>query len=127
MKQCHDNSTPNRASYDAENQFHGSDGPSFDETIAGRAQPGLPMHRLEHELDHYFRETQRLVEYLTRCIDRLKYLRREDVQAFENSRRYFRDGIGEDLLRVWEVRMQVMLGMLRDMQMEGFEESPIII
>jgi hypothetical protein len=119
--------TLNRTYYDTENEFHGMHAPPLDENIAGRALPGTLIPRSEHQLDHYFQEIQRLVEYLTRCIDRLKYLRRDEVHMFENSRRYFQDGTGENPLRAWEVRIHAILGMLRDIQEEASHDSHLIV
>lgn len=121
MEQGNINNIQNRTSYDMENEFHGHDGPPFDSNIAGRSPPGTLLPRNEHQLDHYFQEIERIVEYLTRCVDRLKYLRLEGVEMFENSRRHFQDGTGEDPLRAWEVRIHSMLGMLRDIREESSE------
>jgi hypothetical protein len=55
---------------------------------------------------------------MARSVDRLKYLRDEDVDAFEDTRRYHRSGTGEDPLRAWEMNIHAMLGMLRDIREE---------
>lgn len=57
-----------------------------------------------------------MVDYLARCVNRLKYLRHEDVDVFEDARRYHRSGTGEDPLRAWELNMHAMMGMLRDIR-----------
>ena len=112
----------NKIAQEIESEFPGHEGPSFDSCIACRAAPGTLRPRLERQssaLDHYFQEIERSVEYLTRCVDRLKYLREEDVGVFDDARKYHRDGAGEEPLRAWEVRMLAMVGMLRDIQVES--------
>ena len=107
---------------DIESEFHGHEGPPFDSCIACRAAPGTLRPRLERQssaLDHYFQEIERTVEYLTRCVDRLKYLREENVGVFDDARKYHQDRAGEEPLRGWEVRMLAMVGMLRDIQVES--------
>jgi hypothetical protein len=107
--------------YEIESEFHGHDGPSFDSNIAGRTPPGTLQPRLTRQaghLDHYFQEIQRVMDYLAGCVDRLKYLKREDIDVFEDARRHHRDLTGEDPLRGWEVRMHAMMGMLRDIRDE---------
>jgi hypothetical protein len=59
-----------------------------------------------------------VVDHLTRSVDRLKYLRHEDVDGFNDARRHHRSGIGEDQLRAWELNMHAMVGMLRDIREE---------
>jgi hypothetical protein len=123
MDQDNDNGFPERAKYEAENQFHGHDGPLFDSNIAGRASPGTLVPRNEHQLDYYFQEIERIVEYLTRCVVWLKYLRHEDMEKFENSRKHFRNGTGEDPLRTWEVRIHSLMGILRDIRDKNSHEA----
>lgn len=59
-----------------------------------------------------------MVDYLTRSVDRLRYLRLEDVDLFDDARRYHRSGTGEDPLRAWELNLHAMVGMLRDIREE---------
>ena len=109
--------------HESESEFHGHDGPPFDSQIPSRAPPGTLQPLLEGRLshfDHYFHEVQRIVDHLARSVDRLKYLRDEDVDAFEDTRKYHRSGTGEDPLRAWEMNIHAMLGMLRDIR----EEDP---
>jgi hypothetical protein len=108
--------------HESESEFHGHDGPLFDSQIPGRAPPGTFQPRLERRLCHfdlYFQEIQRVVDYLIRSVDRLRYLRQEDVNLFEDARRYHRSGTGEDPLRAWELNLHAMVRMLRDIQEEA--------
>ncbi|KAN0096370.1 hypothetical protein V8E51_015175 [Hyaloscypha variabilis] len=129
MKQDNSNNNASKTVHEIESEFHGHEGPSYDSCIAGRASPGTLRPRQQGQssaLDHYFQEIQRVVEYLTRCVDRLKYLREEDVCVFEDARRYHREGTGEDPLRAWEVRTLVMVGMLRDIQDEALQDPRLV-
>jgi len=122
MAQNNTNNNASKTVHEIESEFHGHEGPSFDSNIACRASSGTLRPRPEGQssaLDHYFQEIQRVVEYLTRCVDRLKYLREEDMDVFEDARRHHRNGSGEDPLRAWEVRTLAMVGMLRDIQDEA--------
>jgi hypothetical protein len=108
--------------HESESEFHGHDGPPFDSQIPSRAQPDTLQPRLERRLCHfdlYFQEIQRMVDYLTRSVDRLRYLRQEDVDLFEDARRYHRSGTGEDPLRAWKLNLHAMVGMLRDIREEA--------
>ena len=119
MSQNNTNNNESKTVHEIESEFHGHEGPPFDSNIACRASPGTLRPRPEGQssaLDHYFQEIQRVVEYLTRCVDRLKYLREEDMDVFEGARRHHRDGSGEDPLRAWEVLALAIVGMLRDIQ-----------
>jgi hypothetical protein len=60
-----------------------------------------------------------VVEYLTRCVDRLRYLRKEDSETFENAGEHYRDRHGEDPLRGWEVRLHAMV----DVRAEAFQDT----
>jgi hypothetical protein len=124
MAQDSTNSNAKNTVHEIESEFHGHEGPQFDSYIASRAVRGTLRPRLEGQssaLDHYFQEIQRVTVYLTRCVDRLQYLREEDVDVFEDARKYHRYGTGEDPLRAWEVKMLAMVGMLRDIQDEGLQ------
>ncbi len=64
-----------------------------------------------------------MVDYLARCVDRLRYLRLEDVDTFEDARIYNRSDTGEDPLRAWELNIHAMVGMLRDIREEALPGS----
>jgi hypothetical protein len=126
MSQDSTRNSQNKTVHEIESEFHGHDGPPFDSLIVCRATEDTLRPYLEGQLshiDHYFQEIERVVEYLTRCVDRLKYLREGDVEVFDYARKHHRDRHGEDPLRGWEVRLYAMMGMIRDLRDE--EKIPV--